>query len=416
MIPQGLWFLLVGGLLCGLGALGGIRSERRRLGFVIRDQAARNIEMSRRITEMERIQIESKQENEDLASFLVVLPDVVRKINSRMSKREIPSLLASSVEHLFEPTTCLVYITSGKEELVLAHAKGAPAGSVPGQRIRFGEGRVGLAARHQMAMNRDDMLSDSVFRRTSEAGSDPVSSGLDLIAPMTYEGKTLGVIAIAGADKKHKDEKRMMKLVADIGSLALTNLELFASLQNTANRDSLTKLCTKRFLNLSLGQKIHDAEQTHAPLSVIIFDIDHFKKFNDTWGHPAGDEILRGVAQIIRRHLRAEDIPARYGGEEFVLVLPKTSKEDALKKAETIRRAIESYPFVLGKEEAGRPGAVTISGGVASLQLDGRNSQELLSAADQALYMAKAKGRNRVVPFHTPYLSDEEEETETAAL
>jgi len=410
---QPIWFLLLGALLLGLGALGGIMVERRRLGFVIRDQAARNVEMSRRITDLERIQSEAVRENQDLASFLVVLPDVVRRLNSKMSKRDVPSLLTSTLEHLFEPATCLIYVTSGKEELVLAHAKGAPAGLAPGARVRFGDGKVGLAARHQMVMNREDILSDSVFRRSSVESTD---AGPDLIAPMAYEGKTLGVIAIAGCGKKHKDEKRMLKLVADIGSLALTNLDLFASLQNIANRDSLTNLSTKRFLNMALGKLTHQAEQTHTPLSIIIFDIDHFKKFNDTYGHPAGDEILRTVAALIRRHLRAEDIPARYGGEEFVVVLPNTSKEDALRKAETIRLAIEKYPFVVGKGNPAKPGAVTISGGVASLQVDGRGSQEILSAADQALYLAKGQGRNRVVPFHARYLSDDEEEVEAGAL
>jgi diguanylate cyclase (GGDEF)-like protein len=206
----------------------------------------------------------------------------------------------------------------------------------------------------------------------------------------------------------------MIKLVADLGSLALNNNDLLTRLESIANADSLTNLCTKRFLNIRLGELTVQAEQTHAPLSVIIFDIDHFKRVNDTYGHLAGDEILRNVASIFKRQLRNDDIAARYGGEEFVVVLPNTIKEDATRIAEKIRLAIEAHPFPAGSGP-GKPGVVTISGGVACHQIDGRSSSEVLSAADQALYLAKERGRNRVVEFKSRYLSDDDDDEELAA-
>jgi diguanylate cyclase (GGDEF)-like protein len=207
----------------------------------------------------------------------------------------------------------------------------------------------------------------------------------------------------------------MIKLVADLGSLALNNNDLFTRLESIANADSLTNLCTKRFLNIRLGEETVRAEQTHTPLAVIIFDIDHFKRYNDTYGHLAGDEILRTVASIFKSQLRNDDIAARYGGEEFVVVLPNTAKEDATRIAEKIRRAIEQHPFPAGTGP-GKPGSVTISGGVAGHLIDGKSSSEILSAADQALYRAKERGRNRIVEFKSRYLSDDEDEELTASI
>ena len=408
MPDNSIWFLLVGGLLCALGALGGIMSERRRLQFVMREQAARNSELRNRCTEMADLVERVQAENKTMSSFLVVLPDVVRQLNSHMSQRNIPALLLSTVDQIFEPSHILVYSTRGKGELVLTHAKGVSEGVGTDRTIRFGEGRVGLVARHQMTMDRDDLQSDSLFLKIAHDRRDPFGVSLDLIAPMVHEGQTMGVICLAGVGRKQHDAKRMIKLVADLGSLAMSNSILFTRLENTANADSLTNLSTKRFLNLRLGALIHEAERAGAPLSAILFDIDHFKKFNDTYGHLAGDGILKTVASLLKSQLRGDDIAARYGGEEFVVVLPNTTKEDAARIAEKIRRAIEVHPFIVGGEST-RPVTVTISGGVAAHLVDGTSSNEILGAADQALYLAKERGRNRIVQFRSRYLSDDEE-------
>jgi diguanylate cyclase (GGDEF)-like protein len=146
-----------------------------------------------------------------------------------------------------------------------------------------------------------------------------------------------------------------------------------------------------------LGLLINTAEREARPLSVFIFDIDHFKKYNDTQGHLAGDEVLRGVARVLEQSLRPGDVPSRYGGEEFLVAMPDTDKGDALRAADRIREAIASHAF---PHAASQPlGRLTISGGVAALRTDGVDSTELIRHADQALYEAKAGGRNRVLPY-----------------
>lgn len=415
MPGEAIWFLLVGGLLCVLGALGGNIAERRRLQFVMREQAARNSDLRHRCSELEAVIGQIQADNKALSQFLVVLPDVVRRLNARISQRTIGPLLASTLEHIFEPAQILIYTTSPPNELVLSHAKGLPGGVDRGHRVRFGEGRIGLAALHQVTTDREEQHSISNFRQQAADQFDPPGAVLDLVAPMVHEGETFGVVCVGGAARRQRDEKRMIKLVADLGSLALNNSANIVKLEQVANADSLTHLSTKRFLKFRLGELIHRAELKHEPLSVIIFDIDHFKKFNDTYGHLAGDEILKSVASIMKAQLRNDDIASRYGGEEFVVVLPGTPKDAALRIAEKIRKAIEAHAFPVGNGSS-QQSRVTVSGGVAAFLEDGRDTQEILGAADQALYRAKRTGRNRVVESKMRDLSDDEGEEAGAGV
>ena len=400
--------LLIGGALCVLSAHFGIRRERRRLSVIIRDQAARNTEQGRRLNDSYNDVKKVEEENQHLASFLFLLPDVVRRLNSQISKRSIPPLLMSFLEQIFDPEQILVFTARAQGELVLAAGKGLPHGLEQGLVVPFGQGQFGLTARHQKTMDRDDLLSESAQHKRSMIPDKP-GLQVDLIAPIVYEGVTLGVISVGGNMRRLREQKRMIKLVADLGSLAMSNVDFFTRLETMANRDSLTNLATKRFLSEKLSMLLLRAQATHQALSVAIFDIDHFKKLNDTYGHLAGDQVLRDVSRILKSQLRSEDVPARYGGEEFVVVLPNTTKEQALAMAEKIRRAIETHSFPGAFGNGGKVGSVTISGGVAACDTDS-SSNELLASADKALYVAKEQGRNRVLAFKGRYLGETDEQ------
>jgi diguanylate cyclase (GGDEF)-like protein len=405
---ESIWLLIIGGALCSLGGIGGIIVERSRLKWVVKDleERLRLIpELTRRSSDLHRRTHLLEAENSNLSSFLIVLPDIVRRLNVKATSRNIPEMLAGALEQVFEPAQLLIYMMKGKEELVLVHAKGLPEDIEAHRRIQVGKGQIGLVARLQRTMNRDDLQSES-SHYSIDKNDDPAWLAAELAAPMIHEGETRGVISIGGIGKHHGDEKRMIKLVADLGSLALDRYELFVKWERIVNADSLTRLSTKRFLFEKLGELTYQATRTHHPLSVIMLDIDHFKQFNDTFGHLSGDEVLRGAAAVIRSQLRSDDLAARYGGEEFVVVLPNTGKPEALAVGEKIRAAIEQHIFDrAGQRKAGR---ITISGGVACHPFDGNTSIEVLRAADQALYLAKGQGRNRVVPYQTRYLSEED--------
>jgi len=159
--------------------------------------------------------------------------------------------------------------------------------------------------------------------------------------------------------------------------------------------DALTRLYNHGFFRQRLEIEIERARETGDQVSLVLFDIDHFKKYNDTYGHEAGNDVLVGVAQIMKGIGRRGDIIARYGGEEFVALLYGASGEEARSFAETTRRAVEKHPFPSGPGSDPRP--VTISGGCATFPGPAANEDDLIRMADEKLYQAKAQGRNRVV-------------------
>lgn len=182
-----------------------------------------------------------------------------------------------------------------------------------------------------------------------------------------------------------------------VEQLSAINYELKRSneiLQQLATRDGLTGLYNHRFFQESFSMEMSHSKRNSTPFSLLFMDVDFFKKFNDTNGHPMGDNLLKGLSKIIQGRVRGYDIVSRYGGEEFVVIMPGTPKQEALKVAEYLRLEVEAYTFEGGENMPLHQ--VTISIGVASFPEDGEDTATLLLNADQALYKAKHEGRNKV--------------------
>ena len=168
------------------------------------------------------------------------------------------------------------------------------------------------------------------------------------------------------------------------------------ALSELATRDALTGLLNRRELLRRLREELDRAQRYERPCALLLVDIDRFKSVNDTWGHPAGDAVLRAIADMIGNAVRPTDRAARYGGEEFAVLLPETGLEGALALAERLRAAIAARPVAVSPE---RSIAVTASLGVAARPDDGRDVESLIACADKALYRAKQGGRNAVAAF-----------------
>ena len=167
----------------------------------------------------------------------------------------------------------------------------------------------------------------------------------------------------------------------------------YDKLNQEANTDGLTRCYHKMYFNQACDLAVKKCHVTGDPLSIIIFDIDYFKKFNDTYGHDAGDYVLKEMAQLIRANgVREDDIFARYGGEEFVILLPKTNLKQGYEIAERIRRLVEEYPF----NYEGKSLSVTVSVGVADYRQGIHTGTDLFKRADKASYTSKEGGRNQV--------------------
>jgi diguanylate cyclase (GGDEF)-like protein len=166
-------------------------------------------------------------------------------------------------------------------------------------------------------------------------------------------------------------------------------------LRKLAITDGLTELYNHRHFKDVLETELTRAERYNRPLCLLMLDVDRFKDYNDTYGHPAGDVVLKSLAELITARLRDVDSSARYGGEEFAILLPETDKKSAELVAEDIRAQVENYPFK-GRETQPE-GKLTVSIGVAEFPGDSPDSASLIQRADEALYRAKSEGRNKVV-------------------
>ena len=178
--------------------------------------------------------------------------------------------------------------------------------------------------------------------------------------------------------------------------MAIATLNLRTKLENQSIRDSLTGLFNRHFMQISLEREISRAARRKQTLAVFMLDLDHFKKFNDTFGHAAGDSVLQAVAEIFQTSIRTEDIACRYGGEEFTIMLPDVTPAVALERAESIRQGVANVRLPLDRQVYTE---FSVSIGVAVYPNDGETSDLLLRRADMALYRAKRSGRNQVAQF-----------------
>ncbi len=182
--------------------------------------------------------------------------------------------------------------------------------------------------------------------------------------------------------------------VADLDRQRLKLLESEARLRELSVRDHLTQLFNRRYLEETLEREIRRSLRAHYTIGVILFDLDQFKQVNDTWGHAAGDLLLKHIGRLSLEHIRGGDIACRYGGDEFVLVLPEASRNATRQRAEVLRQAVRDVRLEYG----GQPvGTITISVGIGMYPQHGAHGDELLRSADEALYRAKQAGRDAVV-------------------
>lgn len=264
----------------------------------------------------------------------------------------------------------------------------------PGEGIA---GRVYVSAKPLVV---NDIKDDDIF-------IDSEKSYVRSIAciPMVVYNDVIGVINVT--NKRHgkaftEEDVEMLKAVADQAAVAINKAQLW----DMAVTDSLTGLYVRRYFLVKLQEELHRAERYDNILSVVMADLDHFKNINDTYGHDAGDRVLKTIGQFLQQNIRDVDMVARYGGEEFVLMIPEAANDAALILSERLRNQLSALKI-------GDFPPITISLGIATFPYDGSDMEDLIKKADAAMYAAKKAGRNRVVKYapDIPLVRDSDSQT-----
>ncbi|MFH0732535.1 MAG: sensor domain-containing diguanylate cyclase [Candidatus Omnitrophota bacterium] len=215
-----------------------------------------------------------------------------------------------------------------------------------------------------------------------------------IIVPLIMQKRRIGILRLGSKapEAYTADDLRLLDFISDLSSAAINNAHLYIRTQELAIKDSLTGLYLYRYFKERLTEEFIRCRKANAPLSIVMVDIDHFKDYNDKYGHAAGDKVLKGIAGIMRKNVNQTNILSRYGGEEFVVLFPGIEKKNAAKAAESVRKDIEATSFILRRQET----KITVSAGVASFPDEASSEKELLERVDFLLYKAKKEGRNKV--------------------
>ncbi len=227
-----------------------------------------------------------------------------------------------------------------------------------------------------------------------------------LCIPILAQGETLGLLHVQAADEEshfNSAELSFKTTFAGQVGLSIANIKLRDALRTQSIRDALTGLYNRRYLEETLDRELRRAARAQQSLGILMIDLDHFKTFNDTYGHDAGDTVLRETAASLAKGIRAEDFVCRFGGEEFVVILPTANLDASHARAERLRVNLRELTIL---HQGKSMGMITISVGVASFPAHGASAKELMAAADAALYQAKRAGRDRVMTASVRDLKD----------
>lgn len=360
-----------------------LASEKAHLEISVAERTsqlnAANDELKTRATELSR-------RNEEITLF----SKMNDFLQTSTTEADAYSIISDVVTQLFPEDSGAVFVLNASRNMLEAAAVWGP---LPPSNVIFPPNECWAHRRGQVH------LATGIERWCPHVTDE---GHMYICLPLLAQGETLGILHILDgpiktdkADIARMEEKsRLAKILADNIGLGIANLKLRESTRNLSIRDPLTGLYNRRYMEEALAQEQHRSKRNAVQLAAIMIDIDHFKQFNDNFGHDGGDAVLRALGEFLKKHVRGSDIPCRYGGEEFILILSPSTAEGARLRAEKIREGAKLLSVSHGNQDLG---AITLSLGVAMFPESAGDGQALIKAADVALYQAKRGGRDRVV-------------------
>jgi diguanylate cyclase (GGDEF)-like protein len=351
-----------------------INQEQFALLQVLADEAASAIENARLF-----------QKERRRSSHLALLNELAQKAASVLNPNELLDSICGEVRSAFDRDLARIEVVDLQNNELVVEAQAGYGAELLGRRAQCGEGLSGTAA-----MSREPVLANSVLRDLRYVALHPgVRSALSL--PLKYRDDLLGVLSLESFREHSFSQQDVLTLqsLADQLALALHNARAYQSALDQAITDGLTGLKTHRYFMEALEAEWRRSTRTGRPFSVIMMDLDGFKRVNDQGGHLEGDKVLAAVAALLDAQSRQSNVVARYGGDEFALLLNETNTEQAEILAERLRAALEADPFL-------RAHGVTASFGIATFPDHGPTQGEILRVADSGMYLAKHRSGNCV--------------------
>lgn len=334
------------------------------------------------------------QEIKDQLKEGTLIYKVNNLINSTLDPEAVLIKVVKSIRKYFNYLICdVLLLDEQKENLYIAATDGYLAESRRNIQIKLGEGVTGkVAATGKPLVVPDVSKFEGYICSTREVRS-------EIAVPLKVRGEIIGVFNVESRKLNAFDEHdlRLLSILSALIAVAIQNARLHQKMKNLAITDELTGLYNFRYLKEHLEEEVRRAQRYKRSLALIMADIDHFKEYNDTFGHLEGNKALKSLANILKVSVREVDIVGRYGGEEFIIILPEANQKEAQEIAERIRLKVEKYKFINNKDkDYSAETKLTLSLGVTSCFREVISPQGLIYKADQALYLAKRKGRNRV--------------------
>jgi diguanylate cyclase (GGDEF)-like protein len=337
-------------------------------------------------------QIQLKALEKSLSRFSI-LKEITEKLSSSLSLAEVANLVVkNSFSIINRADCCLLYLIDDKKhELILTSMRKSQ--ELKGFKIEGADLFDRRVLRRKQPLIIQDIRKD--YRFDYEVIKSQAREFRSLIStPLISEDRAIGVLRLDALKDEvfNSEDLRILNIIADLGAVSVENAHLYEKTEELAITDGLTGCYVQRYMKQLLSDEIKKTDSTKNDISLLMIDIDHFKRYNDTYGHIAGDIVLRTTAKMFMKLSGSSAIVSRYGGEEFAIGLPGYTKQEAKNLAEKIRKKIEGRIFYLRREKTN----VTISTGVACINDKINDINSLIAEADKALYKAKNSGRNKV--------------------
>src|SRR6266567_5761047 len=322
------------------------------------------------------------------------LHDLGKTFASADDSQAVLRAIMEKTNDFFRPRSLSLLLLDEKAQELYSEIVLGGRAEEQGARLRLGESAAGWSAERGEPLLVEDLRKDPRFHKATPDGPADVRSVL--CVPVKGRDSVLGVIELAngGADHSFTEEELVtLTLVSDYAAIALENVRRLRRMQELTVTDDCTGLYNARHLNQVLEGEIYRSSRFGHEFSLVFMDLDRFKNVNDAYGHLVGSKVLGRIGELIQGHLRVIDSAFRYGGDEFVLLLPQTSKQNALVVVRRLKGALKSSVLLTAD---GLHVRMTASYGIAGFSADGSTAQELLRAADQAMYGVKSTGRDGI--------------------